>query len=150
MEPTRTISYPSLAVGIPNTILCFGMAAISVLHLWAYPHDVYKASTPQFMDARDSYTNDERLNTSSDENHLTRQSTQTSTLNRLPWTQAIIHALSFKDVWRGVIQGFHGMTRHHRRTIAGQYTMGEVEGRGRHFKTTKLSEALELINQGSH
>ncbi|KAF2010703.1 DUF300-domain-containing protein, partial [Aaosphaeria arxii CBS 175.79] len=38
MFPTDAISYPSLAVGIPNTVLCFEMAAVSVLHLYAYPY----------------------------------------------------------------------------------------------------------------
>ncbi|WQF90168.1 Putative organic solute transporter subunit alpha/Transmembrane protein [Colletotrichum destructivum] len=42
IEPSATISYPSWAVGIPNTLLCLEMAAVSVLHFWAFPYDVYK------------------------------------------------------------------------------------------------------------
>ncbi|TEA20151.1 Transmembrane protein 184-like protein [Colletotrichum sidae] len=41
VRPTAHISHPSWAVGIPNTILCFEMAAVSVLHLWAYPYAPY-------------------------------------------------------------------------------------------------------------
>ncbi|TDZ34222.1 Transmembrane protein 184A [Colletotrichum spinosum] len=41
VKPTAHISHPSWAVGIPNTILCFEMAAVSVLHLWAYPYAPY-------------------------------------------------------------------------------------------------------------
>ncbi|EOD48236.1 putative duf300 domain protein [Neofusicoccum parvum UCRNP2] len=37
LEPSRTISYHSLDVGIPNLILCVEMAIAAILHLWAYP-----------------------------------------------------------------------------------------------------------------
>lgn len=43
IKPTATISYPSWAVGIPNTILCFEMAAVSILHIFAYPHEPYRS-----------------------------------------------------------------------------------------------------------
>ncbi|CAN9237650.1 unnamed protein product [Alternaria alternata] len=42
MSPTDKISYPSLAVGIPKTVLCFEMALVSMLHLYAYPYDVFQ------------------------------------------------------------------------------------------------------------
>lgn len=42
IKPTATISYPSWAVGIPNTILCFEMAAVSILHIFAYPYEPYR------------------------------------------------------------------------------------------------------------
>ena len=42
MQPSRNISYPSWAVGIPNTILAFEMALMSILHIWAYPYAPYK------------------------------------------------------------------------------------------------------------
>ncbi|KAK7718584.1 hypothetical protein SLS64_002541 [Diaporthe eres] len=42
IKPTATISYPSWAVRIPNTILCFEMAAVSILHIFAYPHEPYR------------------------------------------------------------------------------------------------------------
>lgn len=42
IKPTATISYPSWAVGIPNTILCFEMAAVSILHIFAYPYQPYR------------------------------------------------------------------------------------------------------------
>ncbi|PPJ59889.1 hypothetical protein CBER1_04923 [Cercospora berteroae] len=37
MSPTDSISYPSVAVGIPNTVLCFEMALVSIMHLYACP-----------------------------------------------------------------------------------------------------------------
>ncbi|KAH8746007.1 organic solute transporter Ostalpha-domain-containing protein, partial [Diaporthe sp. PMI_573] len=42
IKPTATTSYPSWAVGVPNTILCFEMAAVSILHIFAYPHEPYR------------------------------------------------------------------------------------------------------------
>lgn len=42
IKPTATISYPSWAVGIPNTILCIEMLAVSILHIFAYPHEPYR------------------------------------------------------------------------------------------------------------
>lgn len=42
LKPTAYISHPSWAVGIPNTLLCFEMAAVSILHLYAYPYSIYK------------------------------------------------------------------------------------------------------------
>ncbi|KAK1624615.1 organic solute transporter Ostalpha-domain-containing protein, partial [Colletotrichum phormii] len=42
LKPTAYISHPSWAVGIPNTLLCFEMAAVAILHLWAYPYAIYK------------------------------------------------------------------------------------------------------------
>ena len=42
IKATATISYPSWAVGIPNTILCIEMLAVSILHIFAYPHEPYR------------------------------------------------------------------------------------------------------------
>ena len=42
MSPTDKISYPSLAIGIPKAILYFEMAPDSILHLYAYPYDVFQ------------------------------------------------------------------------------------------------------------
>ncbi|KAK7456783.1 hypothetical protein Landi51_02059 [Colletotrichum acutatum] len=42
LKPTAYISHPSWAVGIPNTLLCFEMAAVSILHLYAYPYSIYR------------------------------------------------------------------------------------------------------------
>jgi hypothetical protein len=41
IKPSSTFSYPSWAVGLPNAILCVEMAAISILHLQAYPYRPY-------------------------------------------------------------------------------------------------------------
>ena len=44
LEPSRSISYPSLAVGIPNTLLCFEMMLVAIVHTWAYPSAPYRLS----------------------------------------------------------------------------------------------------------
>lgn len=125
------------------------MAAISVLHLWAYPYDVYRVDKPRLEGRGGCYTYEDRRNTNTDEIDLTRRYTQPAALNKMAWSEAIIHTLSFKDVWRGLLQGFHGLTKHHRRNMIGQHTIAEVEGHVEQLKTTKLSEALELIHQSS-
>lgn len=55
IKPTAMISYPSWAVGIPNTILCFEMAAVSILHVFAYPHEPYRFR----LDATDGSNSDD-------------------------------------------------------------------------------------------
>ncbi|KAF6808174.1 duf300 domain-containing protein [Colletotrichum sojae] len=50
IKPTAYISHPSWAVGIPNTLLCFEMAAVSVMHLWAYPCAPYVMRQDQQSD----------------------------------------------------------------------------------------------------
>ncbi|KAI9155747.1 Transmembrane protein 184-like protein [Paramyrothecium foliicola] len=42
LQPNELISYPSLAVGIPSTLLCFEMMLVAVLHIWAYPVTPYQ------------------------------------------------------------------------------------------------------------
>ncbi|KAH7215430.1 organic solute transporter Ostalpha-domain-containing protein [Fusarium oxysporum] len=42
VKPTAHISYPSWAVGIPNTLLCIEMVFASVLHLYAFPYRPYQ------------------------------------------------------------------------------------------------------------
>ncbi|RAR09011.1 cytochrome P450 monooxygenase-like protein [Stemphylium lycopersici] len=61
MSPTSKISYPSLSVGIPKTVLCFEMALVSILHLYAYPYDVfqkYKAFSDEENIVHDTEWND--------------------------------------------------------------------------------------------
>ncbi|KFA68108.1 hypothetical protein S40285_02538 [Stachybotrys chlorohalonatus IBT 40285] len=41
LQPTDRISYPSLAAGLPNAILCFEMLVVSIIHIWAYPTKPY-------------------------------------------------------------------------------------------------------------
>ncbi|PIG88992.1 hypothetical protein AARAC_008413 [Aspergillus arachidicola] len=47
IKPSAKVSYPSWSVGVPNTLLCAEMAAISILHFWAYPYDVYQGQNLQ-------------------------------------------------------------------------------------------------------
>ncbi|KAH7313880.1 organic solute transporter Ostalpha-domain-containing protein [Stachybotrys elegans] len=37
LQPTGTLSYPTLAAGIPNLLLCIEMLLVSIVHFWAYP-----------------------------------------------------------------------------------------------------------------
>ena len=41
LKPSATISYPDIAIGIPNILLCIEMALFAVLHLFAYPWRAY-------------------------------------------------------------------------------------------------------------
>ncbi|KAB8219592.1 hypothetical protein BDV33DRAFT_204302 [Aspergillus novoparasiticus] len=47
IKPSAKVSYPSWSVSVPNTLLCAEMAAISILHFWAYPYDVYQGQNLQ-------------------------------------------------------------------------------------------------------
>ncbi|KAM0416776.1 hypothetical protein ACHAPD_005713 [Fusarium lateritium] len=46
VKPTGYISYPSWAVGIPNTLLCIEMVFASILHLYAFPYRPYENDQP--------------------------------------------------------------------------------------------------------
>lgn len=43
LGPTDAISYPSLAIGVPNLLLCLEMFGIGIMHLYAYPWAPYVA-----------------------------------------------------------------------------------------------------------
>ncbi|KAM0476457.1 hypothetical protein ACHAPX_006370 [Trichoderma viride] len=42
VHPNKVLSYPDLKVGIPAMLLCIEMAIFSVLHIWAFPYQVYR------------------------------------------------------------------------------------------------------------
>ncbi|KAM0227202.1 hypothetical protein ACHAPO_011739 [Fusarium lateritium] len=46
VKPSGSISYPSWAVGIPNTLLCIEMVFASILHLYAFPYRPYENDKP--------------------------------------------------------------------------------------------------------
>lgn len=55
VSPSETISYPSWSVGIPNALYSFEMALLAIMHVWAYPFDVYKPSVVAKLDTRASH-----------------------------------------------------------------------------------------------
>ncbi|EHK20875.1 uncharacterized protein TRIVIDRAFT_15638, partial [Trichoderma virens Gv29-8] len=42
VKPGDVLAYPDLKVGIPALLLCVEMAIFSVLHIWAFPYQVYR------------------------------------------------------------------------------------------------------------
>ncbi|RFU77360.1 duf300 domain protein [Trichoderma arundinaceum] len=42
VKPNAVLAYPDLKVGIPALLLCVEMAIFSILHIWAFPYQVYR------------------------------------------------------------------------------------------------------------
>lgn len=42
VKPNDILAYPDLKVGIPALLLCVEMAIFSILHIWAFPYQVYR------------------------------------------------------------------------------------------------------------
>lgn len=42
VHPNQVLAYPDLKVGIPALLLCVEMAIFSILHIWAFPYQVYR------------------------------------------------------------------------------------------------------------
>ncbi|KAH6619963.1 organic solute transporter Ostalpha-domain-containing protein [Boeremia exigua] len=83
MSPTDQISYPSLAVGIPNTVLCFEMAAVAVLHLYAYPYSPFEANKLGV---------DDNIG--------------------MNWKQKVRHIADFTDIWVAIVQAPKALQEH--------------------------------------
>ncbi|KAH6639858.1 organic solute transporter Ostalpha-domain-containing protein [Boeremia exigua] len=111
-KPTDAISYPSLVVGIPNTLLCFEMAAVSILHLWAYPWHIYHKDVqrPLFPD-----------NTS-----LTGDSADPKS-EALHWCRAVLQVLNFTDVLQDIAEGFVGLRKRREEKVQDTYELSVVE-----------------------
>ncbi|KAI8316971.1 Transmembrane protein 184-like protein [Colletotrichum sp. SAR11_240] len=169
IKPTATISYPSWAVGIPNTILCFEMAAVSILHIFAYPHEPYRARTDT---KDDSHSNDSAIR-DNDQHPLhqvlvtrshdgwARQhdepvwdGTQSAPDTRAPaagfkW-KALVDALNFVDVVFAVVTASRWLVAERRKDVARAAAAVEDEcdypygaGDVRRRKTEDLSQALD-------
>ena len=41
INPSETLDFPDIKIGIPSLLLCIEMAIFSVFHLWAFPWQVY-------------------------------------------------------------------------------------------------------------
>ncbi|TGO61934.1 hypothetical protein BOTNAR_0121g00200 [Botryotinia narcissicola] len=133
LQPTDKISYPSVSAGIPNTLLCVEMAGVAVLHLWAYPWQEYGGKMTRTSESPSS------------ENMMHFSSQQTSL--PLPWWQALVHVLSFGDVLKGIVEGFHGLRSSRRNAIMAHYVDAGIEGRASPYSTKDLSEALDLVHR---
>ncbi|KAJ0301802.1 hypothetical protein Brms1b_012283 [Colletotrichum noveboracense] len=157
IKPTATISYPSWAVGIPNTILCFEMAAVSILHIFAYPHEPYRAR----IDTKDdSHSDGSAVVTRSHDgwprqpDEHVRDGTQSATEIRAPavgfkW-KALVDALNFVDVVFAVVTASRWLVAERRKDAARAAAAVEDEcdypygaGDVRRRKTEDLSQALD-------
>ncbi|TGO35165.1 hypothetical protein BHYA_0168g00210 [Botrytis hyacinthi] len=133
LQPTDKLSYPSVSVGIPNTLLCVEMAGVAVLHLWAYPWQEYGGNMTR---TSESPSSDNMM-------HFSCQQTSFP----LPWWQALVHVLSFGDVLKGIVEGFHGLRSSRRNAIMAHYVDAGIEGRAGPYNTKDLSEALDLVHR---
>ncbi|KAI5919672.1 organic solute transporter Ostalpha-domain-containing protein [Camillea tinctor] len=156
IQPSATISYPSWAVGIPSTILCIEMAAVSILHLWAYPYAVHRVDASQQggKKGRDRESINLEATTSyigigsSDGNTadafiLTQPTVLVSQGGTMGW-RAFADALNFLDIFQGVIQGTRFLvleTKKSRSTELDQFPNSRYEDMG-DLRTNQLSEAL--------
>ncbi|KAH0421536.1 hypothetical protein CcaCcLH18_13360 [Colletotrichum camelliae] len=173
IKPSASISYPSWAVGIPNTILCFEMAAVSILHIFAYPHEPYR-SRPE---AKDDSHSDGSAVRDTDQHPLhhvlvtrsrdgwARQhddaagdhvwdGTQRATETRVPaagfkW-KALVDALNFVDVMFAVVTASRWLVAERRKDAARASAAVEdgcdypySPGDIRRQKTGDLSQALD-------
>ncbi|KAF5527444.1 Transmembrane protein 184-like protein [Colletotrichum aenigma] len=169
IKPTPTISYPSWAVGIPNTILCFVMAAVSILHIFAYPYEPYRAR----IDTKDDSRSNDSAVRENDQHPLhqvlvtrshdgwSRQhdesvwdGTQSSPDTRAPAAgfkrKALVDALNFVEVVFAVVTASRWLVAERRKDAARAaaaledgrdypYGAGDV----RRQKTGDLSQALD-------
>ncbi|TGO27280.1 hypothetical protein BPAE_0044g00130 [Botrytis paeoniae] len=126
LQPTDKLSYPPLSVGIPNTLLCVEMAGIADLHLWAYPWQEYGGNMTQTSES------------SSSDNMMHFSCRQTSF--PIPWWQAFVHVLSFGDILKGIVEGFHRLRSSRRNATMAHYVDAGIEDRATPYNTKNLSE----------
>ena len=145
MSPTDKISYPSLAVGIPKAVLCFEMALVSMLHLYAYPYDVFQ--TYKTVDnSEESGTHDNHIG-NDQAIGLSSQDDAALLPRKMHWTKAIIHVLSFKDLWRALLHSYRSVVDHRRKRTVAQHTATHSGQGVEPFVTTSLAEALEVMKR---
>ncbi|CAN9317121.1 unnamed protein product [Alternaria alternata] len=145
MSPTDKISYPSLAVGIPKTVLCFEMALVSMLHLYAYPYDVFQ--TYKAVDNSEESGIRESRNGDDEAMELSPQEDPVMLPRKMHWTKAIIHVLSFKDLWRALLHSYHSVVDHRRKRTTAQHSGTNNERGMEPFVTTSLAEALDVMKR---
>ncbi|PSN67366.1 DUF300-domain-containing protein, partial [Corynespora cassiicola Philippines] len=141
LSPTPQISYPSLTVGIPNTLLCVEMAAVSILHLWAYPWKAHRdTSSAKPMADGGETSSSEALRV---ESEMEEGGYEESGKGRARgWKAAVGHVVSFGDVWRGVVEGGRGLSGRRR---GGMGAVGLAGEEGEVLRTGSLGEALRAV-----
>ncbi|KAH6985370.1 organic solute transporter Ostalpha-domain-containing protein [Ilyonectria destructans] len=113
VKPSAHVSYPSWAVGIPNTLLCIEMAFASIFHLYAFPYQPYQEvqvrsnarlgvqeGTGQFQGGcqeLDDVTDSQYDSTWS-------QGTKRSAKSQKSALGAVLEALAFKDILQGIVK----------------------------------------------
>ena len=145
MSPTDKISYPSLAVGIPKTVLCFEMALVSVLHLYAYPYDVFQ--TYKAVDNSEESGIRESRNGDDEAMELPPQEDPAMLPTKMHWTKAIIHVLSFEDLWRALLHSYHSVIDHRRKRTTARHAATNSGQGVEPFVTTSLAEALDVMKR---
>ncbi|KAL0943101.1 DUF300 domain-containing protein [Colletotrichum truncatum] len=173
IQPTTKISYPSWSVGIPNTILCFEMAAVSILHLWAYPYKGYEPSKSNVVTSAASaaafsnqhltgrvladrvlvpdqtYVESIRDNASalagSHEAHANILGGGRLSKQGGRWgLRALVDVLNISDIVRSVMKGFRWLLSRRK-----YEDTDENSGRIELLKTANLSDALTLVERGA-
>lgn len=48
IEPSKSIAYPDIKVGIPSLLLCIEMALFALMHQWAFPYSPYRKGGSKF------------------------------------------------------------------------------------------------------
>ncbi|KAF6804155.1 duf300 domain-containing protein, partial [Colletotrichum musicola] len=123
IKPTSHVSHPSWAVGIPNTLLCFEMAAVSVMHLWAYPYAPYVTGQPQqshvpladgVEDSRMTYDSGSQ-DAFAPSNSAELATTKSSGTGAYGIRRAMFDMFNFLDIARAVAQGSHWLFVQRRR-----------------------------------
>lgn len=123
IKPTAYISHPSWAVGIPNMLLCFEMAAVSVMHLWAYPYAPYvvhqnqPSHVPLAGGVGDSQMafNGASVDAFASSNSAVLAASKPSVRGAYGIGRAMFDLFNFVDIVRAVVQGSHWLFVQRRR-----------------------------------
>ncbi|KAI6750577.1 hypothetical protein HG530_014858 [Fusarium avenaceum] len=110
VKPTQYISYPSWAVGIPNTLLCIEMTFASVLHLYAFPYRPYQneqtcSNKGSEAPERTDQLEDEYQGLNSTDSHydsIWSEGTKWSAKPQASARGAVLQALGFKEILQGI------------------------------------------------
>ncbi|KAF5259820.1 hypothetical protein FOXYS1_9551 [Fusarium oxysporum] len=110
VKPSEYISYPSWAVGIPNTLLCIEMAFASILHLYAFPYRPYQNSqtcgneVSEALGRTDQSEGEyQELNTAGSHcDSIWSEGTKWSAKPQTSVRGAVLQALGFKEILQGI------------------------------------------------
>uniref|UniRef100_A0A0D2YEL2 Uncharacterized protein n=1 Tax=Fusarium oxysporum (strain Fo5176) TaxID=660025 RepID=A0A0D2YEL2_FUSOF len=110
VKPSEYISYPSWAVGIPNTLLCIEMAFASILHLYAFPYRPYQNSQTCGNEGSEALGRMDQsegeyqgLNTADSHcDSIWSEGTKWSAKPQTSVRGAVLQALEFKEILQGI------------------------------------------------